>query len=157
MSGEAMSVDVLIFTGRDRGLHISDEAEGFFPNLRVGFDGGSAGTEFFDTYGYRLLPEFNEEWQAVDLLRAGGQPKPRRVLRRLRSVVGLMTDHVRQNAVALQEVGLSPEQALQQIPQLKGMELDEAVEACRRAFGHPKEQPDVRDPWHNFWSHGILS
>jgi hypothetical protein len=111
--------------------------------------------EFFSTAGHRLAPVFDAQWQLLDLVETADKPQPELILQRLRAIVRHMRRYLRENPEAAERAGLTMEDGLARLPSLREATLEEALEVWTKVLGHDLGSHS-REPWHNFWVHGIF-
>ncbi|MFY1669851.1 hypothetical protein ACN27G_07800 [Plantactinospora sp. WMMB334] len=78
------------------------------------------GLEFFDKAGRRLAPVFSHAWELEGLVPTLDDPEPELIQGRLQAVVQHVGDYIRRHPEIVADSGLTPEAAIESLPQLGG-------------------------------------
>jgi hypothetical protein len=157
-------INLIVIASSARGSRVH-----LYPNVKAlitapeAFSAGGVTTlrmEFFDKDGVRLLPVFGPKWQFAGIQAGPDGADPELVLDRMRTAVkdierALLDDDAA--AQALEELKMTPKEAVARLPHLDGVDLPEAILQCRTVFGHVDADPGNNgSPLHNLFVHGIL-
>jgi hypothetical protein len=137
-------------------------------NSRMVNHGNDIEVEFFDNDGFRMIVTADEETGLKTLKRGTGTPAPQQVIARLDDAMQAMVLAASQTSAghtqrATHDAGNGGgpirkgpllEQAPIRIPDLTGLTLQEAFEACADLLGH--DNSTVSNPLHNLFVHGIF-
>jgi hypothetical protein len=109
--------------------------------------------DYFDSDGFRQVPVFDPE-TGVTVYKRTGMADPDLVKSRLSTVLQHFAELIASKAVELEAAGVSTDEALNSLPDLTELTLDDAIKACFDMLGHPAH--NVGSPFHNIVVHGLF-
>ncbi|MFC7545689.1 hypothetical protein [Plantactinospora sp. GCM10030261] len=147
---------ILVIRSDDARAHLYPDVTTLLADTGIGAVGDTAHpVEFFDSAGRRLAASFDSTWRLQKLIPAKDEPQPELVLARLATAIRLMEEYLRENQDKVTEAGLDLDQGLARLPRAEAAaSLPDMLADCAPLMGHGSE--DSRDPWHNFWVHGVI-
>jgi hypothetical protein len=154
MDRELPASSVLVITTDDYRAHLFPDIEALLGSKGIGPNGDrNIPVEFFDRQGYQLAPGFGGGWELLSLTRDADAPNPDLVLSRLRAVVRQAAATIVANPEAVRRAHLTPAEAVAQLPDLHGVDLEGAFRVCYQLFDHPPSNDG--DKLHNLIVHGM--